>query len=212
MLRFLCCVQDFLTEQHKADIALAAERAGLAAFFFETATEAGEVLRMAEVVYCSKADVAKEARSAKWVASSWAGVSPFLQPGVLPEGCLLTKGSGTYGVTISEYVVAMTINLLKRCPEYLEEIREHKWTGGRQIRSVYGSRVTVIGTGDLGQNIAVRMQALGAKSVTGINYSGRNPGAMFSRTCRFTGIESILPETDILVCCAPETPDTAAPL
>ena len=42
------------------------------------------------------------------------------------------------------------------------------------MRSVCGSRITVLGTGDIGTSFARRVKAMGAKTVVGVSRSGRH--------------------------------------
>ena len=209
MERKLVVVQDFLTEKHKKQILEAAEKGGFKVEFYDSHHDGIGHVAGAEIVYCARNYIAKEAVNAKWIACSAAGVAPLLEPGILPEGCILTKGAGSYGVAISEYVICMTIMLLKRFPVYFEAMSKKAWRQGLKIGSIYGSCITIVGTGDIGQNVASRMKGLLASRVIGINYSGKDPvEKLFDEIYRFTEIDKVLPDTDILVLCAPDTPET----
>ena len=207
--RLICVIIDFMTDERAETIRKAAEANGFKAEFYKDIESAGERLGQCEVLYCYNAEIASHAKNAKWVSSTWAGVAPFLEPGVLQEGCILTNGAGSYGLAISEHVIGVALMLLKRLPEYFESLERGEWIHNLEIRSIYGSSVTIIGTGDIGQNIATRMKALGAESVHGVNYRGKNPDNIFDDIRTFDKVDEILPATDILVLCAPDTPDTA---
>jgi phosphoglycerate dehydrogenase-like enzyme len=114
-------------------------------------------------------------------------------------------------VTISEHIIMVTLMLLKRLPEYQEYMEKKEWKGGLNIRSMKGSRVTILGTGDIGKETAARMDAMGASEITGLNHSGHPAGEHFTRTDASSQIDRYLPETDILVCCVPDTPETRGP-
>ncbi|MBR0373110.1 MAG: D-2-hydroxyacid dehydrogenase [Mogibacterium sp.] len=206
--KLICVVINFMNDKRAAMIREAAARCGYNVEIYDSVEAAGDRLGQCEVLYCGTADVAAHAKSAKWISSSWAGIAPFLAPGVLPEGCLFTKGAGSYGVTISEHVIAVTLMLLKRFPEYFADLADHKWTGGRTVWSILGSHVTIIGTGNIGQTIAARMRAFGAERIAGVNYQGKNPDRLFDEIYTFDRVDEALPGTDILVCCAPDTAET----
>lgn len=43
----------------------------------------------------------------EWFQSNTAGPNNYLEPGVLPEGCIVTNATGAYGLAISECMLAM---------------------------------------------------------------------------------------------------------
>lgn len=91
------------------------------------------------------------------------------------SGAILTNSSGSYGLVISEYVIMTAIMLMRRMPEYLKVIERRGWIQSLSVRSIAGSSIAIIGTGDIGRNSAMRFKALGARRVVGFNRSGRKP-------------------------------------
>lgn len=89
------------------------------------------------------------------------------------SGAILTNSSGSYGLVISEYVIMTAIMLMRRMPEYLKVIERREWIQSLSVRSIAGSSIAIIGTGDIGRNSAMRFKALGARRVVGFNRSGR---------------------------------------
>ena len=65
-----------------------------------------------------------------------------------------------------------------------------------------------MGTGDIGKEAAIRLKAFGPKSMTGVNRRGQNPDNLFDKIVTLSEIESVLPETDLLVLSLPSTPET----
>ncbi|MFR3227249.1 MAG: D-2-hydroxyacid dehydrogenase, partial [Blautia massiliensis (ex Durand et al. 2017)] len=49
----------------------------------------------------------------EWFQSNFAGPDPYLEPGVLPPGCLVTNATGAYGLAISEWMLGMWLALAK---------------------------------------------------------------------------------------------------
>ena len=49
----------------------------------------------------------------EWFQSNFAGPDPYLEPGVLPENCLVTNATGAYGLAISEWMLGMWLALAK---------------------------------------------------------------------------------------------------
>lgn len=137
-----------------------------------------------------------------------AGVDPVLKPGVLPDGCLLSNSSGAYGVTIAEHLVMVTLMLVRRYPEYAEIIRRHEWKNNLPLRSIKGSRVTIVGTGDIGTRYAERIQSFQPAAIIGVSRTGRKRSPVYDTVVKQEELESYLPKTDILVLCLPGTKET----
>ena len=89
----------------------------------------------------------------EWFQSNAAGPNNYLEPGVLPEKCIVTNATGAYGLAISECMLAMWLSLLKELPTYRDNQREHRWAPtGHFVGSIAGSRVLCVGMGDIGSN------------------------------------------------------------
>ena len=112
----------------------------------------------------------------EWFQSNTAGPNNYLEPGVLPEKCIVTNATGAYGLAISEWMLGLWLGLQKDLFLYRDRQTQHKWDAiTRQVRPVAGSRVLCVGMGDIGSNFAMRAHALGAE-VVGVRRSVR-PGA-----------------------------------
>ena len=208
--RKLAVVQKYLNDTQKEKIRECGEALGFTVDFFDGPETARGKLADAEIIFTQFREVLQDAPALRWCASSNAGVDPFLVPGVFAsDQAVLTNGAGAYGVTISEHIVMVALMLLRRMGEYQEAAARHEWLGGLGIRSIHGSRVTIMGTGDIGRTTAGTLKAMGASRIVGLNHSGRMPeGAALDETARSTEAESYLPETDILILCMPDTPET----
>ena len=77
------------------------------------------------------------------------------------------------------------------------------------MRSICGSTITVLGTGDIGTNFARRAKALGAKTVRGVRRSKKPCDPAFDEVHTLDGLDAVLPQTEILVMALPSTPETA---
>ena len=116
----------------------------------------------------------------EWFQSNFAGPDTYLVPGVLPEQCLVTNATGSYGLAISEWMLGLWLGLQKDLFLYRDRQTQHKWDAiTRQVRPVAGSRVLCVGMGDIGSNFAMRAHALGAE-VVGVRRSVR-PGGVCIR-------------------------------
>ena len=213
-MRKCYAICDFLSDANRQHMRSVAEECGFEMGFFESSEEAAGKISDAEVVYCDDGELMREMPQLKWCNSVSAGVGHFLQSGVFDRGdVLLTNSSGAYGLAISEHIIMVTLLLMRRMPEYFEIVAERGWTRDLKIRSIKGSVIAIIGTGNLGQNAAKRYKALGAKKVIGFSRSGRER-EFFDEVFRIDEFESVVSgrseddQIDVLVLCVPGTADS----
>ena len=198
-----------LAETHTARIREEAEQCGFKAVFPENREEAKRSAESAEVLFTYFRGLCRHAPGLKWICTPFAGVEPFLETGIIenPE-VLLTSSSGAYGVTIAEHVVMVTLEMMRRRTEYIGIVRRKEWTRDLHIDAIRGSRITLLGTGDIGRECAKRLRAFEPASMTGVNLRGGNPDGLFDRIVKTERLEEVLPETDLLILSLPSTPET----
>ena len=144
----------------------------------------------------------------KWVQSWNAGVDPYLVPGVLPEGVVLTCAAGAYGPAVSEHMLATLLAIYKDLPRYRDQQRDHLWNDLGPVRSLHGKTVLVGGTGDISRHFARLCRALGATTIWGLHRSDK-PVEDFDRTFPLSEIDGLLPQADVVALALPHTADTA---
>ena len=205
MKRKMAAVLREMTGAQREKIRATAEGYGFEVRFFDTAEEDPAYLKEAEVLFGHLPQIAGEAPRLKWLCTPFAGVDQFLAKDAFanPE-TLLTNSSGAYGVTISEHTVMILLEILRRQPDYRRLVNAHEWRRDLTVRSIKDSRITLLGTGDIGRETAARLRAFAPANLTGINRSGRNPGG-FDRILTAADWETVLPETDVLIISLPGT-------
>ena len=211
MSRNICIYQEFLTDAHKAQIQKTAEELGFAPHFFtlDQFEEAKACVQDCEILYAHSPDLLRAAPATlKWYCCSFAGVDPYCKdPAIFANpDCILTN-SNVYGVTIAEHVVMVTLMLLRRMPEYEEVVRNRSWSNQLPIRSIRDNEFTILGTGNIGVNVADRMRGMGAAKIIGLSRSGR-PHPAFDEVHPIADLDKILPDTKILVMALPGTAET----
>jgi phosphoglycerate dehydrogenase-like enzyme len=156
----------------------------------------------------------REARSLRWVHSAAAGVGAALFPEMVASPVVLTNSAGVHAVPIAEHVVGGVLYLLRMFDVAVSRQRSATWDkepfvgAGSLIREMSDCRVLVVGAGGLGQAIATRMSALGARC-TGLR---RRPDLGvpqgFDRVAGLESLDSELPNSDVLVLTVPLTQET----
>ena len=209
MQRKMAIVVQELTEAHRAKIRAAAEGYGFEVRFLNSPAENPGFLRAAEVVFGHLPGTAATSHALKWICTPYAGVDQFLKPDAFadPE-TMLSNSSGAYGVTIAEHIVMMLLDILRRQPEYRQIVATREWQRDLTVRSIRDSRITLLGTGDIGQETAIRLRAFSPAGIVGVNRSGENPGNLFDRILKRDTWETALPETDVLIISLPGTRET----
>ena len=211
MSRNICIYQEFLTDAHKAQIQKTAEEAGFVPHFFtlDQFEEAKACVQDCEVLYAHSPKLLRAAPATlKWYCCSFAGVDPYCKDPTIfanPD-CVLTN-SNVYGVTIAEHVVMVTLMLLRRMPEYEEIVRNRSWSNQLPIRSIRDNEFTILGTGNIGVNVAERVRGMGAAKVIGLSRSGK-PHPAFDEVHPIADLDKVLPGTKILVMALPGTAET----
>ena len=208
MRKLAVCVT-FMSEKYRHQIDEAASAAGFVVHYYDTQAALTPHIGDYEVLFGHPVPaLLRQASQLKWLCSDYAGVEKYMDDAVWPRpDCLLSNGSGAYGPTISEHILMVLLMLLRRMPEYQRELSRRQWTYHTPIRSIIGSHVVVLGTGDIGSNTARRLKALGA-SVTGVCRSGKCSEPAFDRVLPTAELDSVLPTADALVMALPATSDT----
>ena len=202
----------FFNETHKAKINAVAEKYGVIVDYFGDDPIPADKLGDYEILYGRPtADELRGMTKLKWLATTIAGVEVYCKKDIYCNDVVLTNSSGAYGLTISEHLIMVTLMLLRKMPFYSKAVSDHSWVKRSEvpsIGSIYGSRITVMGTGDIGTNYARRVKAMGASVVHGVRRTVKAADPAFDDIYTFDNVADILPQTDILVLALPGTKET----
>lgn len=140
----------------------------------------------------------------QWLQTNSAGVEPYLAPGVLAPGTMLTNASGAYGLAISEHMLGMLLELMKKLHLYRDAQHQQQWHSLGKVTSVYGATVLVLGMGDIGGEFASRCKALGA-TVIGMRREVREKPAYADQVISLEELDQVLPQADVVAITLPGT-------
>ena len=198
-----------LESQHRNAILDAAKKQDVDVLFFDRESDAMSCIEEAEMLFTQSALLPGCAPALRWMCTPSAGVDSFLGLEVFRSGqAMLSNSSGAYGVTIAEHVIMMMLEMLRRQLDYNDIVARREWIRNLPVQSIKDSRVVLLGTGDLGREIARRIRAFDPASLLGCNRSGSNPEQLFDRVFPVKDLDLLLPETDILILTLPQTPET----
>lgn len=199
-----------MTAAQREAVGAAAERKGFEALFYDTEEAARPAAARAEILLTASSSLAENAPKLRWLCTHFAGINQFSASEAFLSGrAVLSNSSGAYGVTIAEHIVMVALEMLRRQPAYSRIVSARSWRRDLPIRSIHGSRVTLLGTGDIGREAARRLRAFAPASITGVNRSGACRENCFDRLLPRERLDEALPETDLLIISLPGTPETA---
>ncbi len=120
------------------------------------------------------------------------------------RGIRLFNARGVYSIPMAEWAVGVILNHYKKLNTFHVQQEKHEWIKNRSLQELSGKRVAVIGAGNIGSEVAKRLQAFDAY-VTGYDVKTfDNP--------YFTAIKNIEEfqpqEFDIVILTAPHTEQT----
>jgi phosphoglycerate dehydrogenase-like enzyme len=141
----------------------------------------------------------------RWIQSGAAGVDDPVFARFVAKGARLTTNHAQ-AISISEHVMAGVLDHFQRGPERRAAQAARHWTA-LPFREVTGSTWLVFGFGAIGQAVAERSAAFGARVIGVRRRIGSHPLAeqMIGPEALF----SVLPEADVVVLCAPLTDATS---
>ena len=152
-----------------------------------------------------------KAENLRWIQLTWAGADKYTKMKAFPTGVTLTNASGAFGKIISEYVIGNIIALYRELPNYWKNKQKHLWVQNRSSETIYGKNILILGTGDIGRNIAHRMKAF-ETHVTGIKRTAVPEHLQqmkeFDEVYDLTALDQQLQKADIVIGCLPGTPET----
>ncbi|NJE31046.1 hydroxyacid dehydrogenase [Thermococcus sp. 18S1] len=158
-------------------------------------------------------EVIERAERLKVISCHSAGYDHVDVKAATERGIYVTKVSGVLSEAVAEFAVGLTIALLRKIAYSDRFIRAGKWdshrtvwSGFRDIETVYGKKVGILGMGAIGKAIARRMKAMG----TEILYWSRSqkPDIEKEVGARYMPLEDVLRESDIVILALPSTPET----
>ena len=201
---------EFLTSKHKRDIERIALANHLKIHYFTDEADLDALIGQCEILYgYIPPEKLRAAESLRWLACASSGVEQYLGEYLYANpGVILTNSAGAYGITISEHIVMTLLMLLRRMPEYNAVTAAHQWESLGRIRSIYGSVITVIGTGDIGTAFAQRAKALGAAHIRGVHRSNRVLPRCFDESYAVEDLDFALAGADAVIMCVPGTKET----
>lgn len=149
---------------------------------------------------------AKLCKKLLWLQLTSAGADKYTYSDFLPENVVLTNATGAFGDVISEYIIGAVLASYRGFFSYRKNQEKRLWEDNRTEKLVSGSRVLILGCGNVGSKTAVKLKSFGAETV-GIR-KNICPAEGFDYIYDLSSLDRELPLADIVIGCLPKTPLT----
>lgn len=146
----------------------------------------------------------------EWVQMTWAGTDKYTVKSSdygFPKHVQLTNMSGAFGIIMSEYAIGAILALYRHFTIYWQQQKSGIWKDAGAEDSLYGKTVLLLGTGDIGSNLAKRLKAFGTTNI-GIRRDITKIPDGFDEIYGFEQLDELLTRADIVACSLPNKPQT----
>ncbi|EHI97575.1 Phosphoglycerate dehydrogenase [Clostridium sp. DL-VIII] len=178
-------------------------------YLYDTyATVDKEAVQSAEIIIGNPpAEMLIGSPNLKWLQLNSAGTDAYIKEGVLKEGVMITNATGAYGLAISEHIIGVLLQLLKKLHLYSNNQKLHLWKDEGEVKSIYNSKILIIGLGDIGEEFAKRVKAFGAYTI-GVRRSNTKKAEYIDELHLMDKIDDLLPTADVVMLSLPSTKET----
>ncbi|SHJ14488.1 NAD(P)-dependent oxidoreductase [Parasporobacterium paucivorans] len=145
-------------------------------------------------------------KNLKFIQVLAAGFDHFPADKIKERKIILANMRGVYGIPISEFVLSGILNVYKQSRVFDSQKKDRVFRRKQDLIEIYGKTAAILGTGDLGFQIAKRLQAFGAK-VIGFNRHPL-PSDCFDEVHSIDHAGDFLPQVDIVILTLPLSDDS----
>jgi phosphoglycerate dehydrogenase-like enzyme len=122
------------------------------------------------------------------------------------RGIEIHNARGVYSIPMAEWAIFRVLEHYKQGWFFRKEQTSGTWGKNRNLREIYGSKVAIIGAGNVGQEVAKRFACMGC-NVSGFDIHV-NPTPFFDNMYLTTTLQEHISEFNIVVVTAPLLPST----
>lgn len=146
----------------------------------------------------------------EWMQITWAGTDKYTVKSTeygFPKRVQLTNMSGAFGVIMSEYAIGAILTLYRHFPTYWQQQKSGLWKDAGAEEALYGKTALLLGTGDIGSNLAIRLKSFGTTNI-GVRRDISKVPEGFDEMYGFEQLDELLAKADIVLCSLPNKPLT----
>lgn len=142
----------------------------------------------------------------KFIQLTSAGFDRVPVDEIKTQGCELWNARGVYSTPMAEWALFRVLEHYKQGWFFKQEQDAGRWTKHRGLGEIAGTRVAVVGAGNVGQEVAKRFRAMGATTVGFDVHTNSTEG--FDEMMLTASLLEHVGEMDVVVVTAPLLPST----
>jgi phosphoglycerate dehydrogenase-like enzyme len=148
-------------------------------------------------------------RNVQWVHTRSAGLERTLTPELIGSPVTLTNGTGTFSASLGEFALAAILYFAKNLRRMIRNQAMNAWQPF-DVLPIAGHTVGIVGYGDIGRAVALRVRPLGMKVLAVKRHVPASPIAddLVEEIYGPDRIPQMLSRCDYIVVAAPLTPET----
>ena len=147
-------------------------------------------------------------RNLEYMQSPSSGVNYYVDGGCFPKNAILCSSTGCYGSIIAQHMLAMTLSLCRRLPEYRDQQHRHEWKLLRHDKQLDNCTVLILGAGDIGTTLAQWLRPM-VKKIIGIRRTTGTFPDCYDEMYTTEALDDHIGQADIVLCALPHTSETA---
>ncbi|MGM0523385.1 MAG: D-2-hydroxyacid dehydrogenase [Bacillota bacterium] len=179
-------------------------------FRFFTSIEAVKDLSEAEVLLTYGEDlteaILEQATKLKWIMVMSAGVDEMPLAWLDRRNIQVTNARGIHKHPMSEYAMAMLLGHYREMFTFYEQQKQHKWHQKVKTKEINHRKMTIIGAGAIGEELARLAQAFHIETTAVTKTGGKRNN--FDHSVTLSQVEEVLEESDFVVSILPSTAKT----
>ena len=155
----------------------------------------------------------EKAKKLRWIHCPASGANGVLCAGVVKSAIPVTNAAEVHGDAVAGHVMALLLSAARRldCARDLQSAAkwsmDELWNSQPRPRQLRGSRVLVVGMGEIGRRVAEYCAAFGMH-VAGVRQNASKPEQGVETMYGFAQVDLALAEADFVVLAVPTTPET----
>jgi phosphoglycerate dehydrogenase-like enzyme len=152
-------------------------------------------------------ELERRAGRLRWLQLMTMGYDPVERHGA-PRGVTITNAGDAYAPTVAEHAVTLLLALVRRLPQMQRSAEAARWdqSVAASIGTLNDATVAVIGFGNIGREIAVRLRAFGAHVIAVTR--GGSAGGEDVEPARIADLHAVLARCDAAILAVPLTQAT----
>lgn len=144
----------------------------------------------------------------RWIQLLMAGYDGIDIDKIKSLGITVCNARDIFSISIAEDVFSKILYFNRNTNYYLESMKKAEWKPISKEPEIYGSTVSILGTGSIGQEVAKRMKAFGAKRILGYKKTLSSVDFFDYVFNDSKGLNYVIKEADYLIIALPLSEET----